>query len=161
MVEESNCVIGWCNHMEWEAQIFTWACYLYYHTGVESPLSDSTFDFTISMLEKYWDDTPFWFRERIVEAGGDKTAIKTAAHGYEITEHDKHECAKWLAYCWSKVGDWNVWERDGFPMLTEAYQALGLEMAESTGCKVLEARERQEVQKNVRLPRGGLEDMFD
>lgn len=79
---------------------YVYACYLYYHCGIESPLDDSEFDHIQVALEhqpQYWSN---WFQTKMLESGLTKAALskghmKGLAHCIHFTEEEKQAAIKW------------------------------------------------------------------
>lgn len=83
--------VPWKNIIEDHCNVFLWSCILYYK--FDTPvLSDIDFDFTEQMIEKYYDDTPEWFKKYF-----SKGNLKTEAHSFIPNEKQIMEALKWKA----------------------------------------------------------------
>jgi len=82
------------NDTEWAREYevrYRYACYLYYHAGVESPLTDDEFDRVQAVLARWWDKTSDRFRA----AHSTRDGIKTEAHALELSSSEKKAAVAW------------------------------------------------------------------
>ena len=76
--------------LAWEFKCFLYANHLYYHSDIESPLSDHVYDAMVRVLEAHHDELPEWFTEAVP-----KGQIKTMAHAVELDGDEIKEALAW------------------------------------------------------------------